>query len=49
MEIQHDSTQNLELCYDPYWLAILRSTNHLMSVRPTTQYMPSGGPGCTER
>nr|CAH0108067.1 unnamed protein product [Daphnia galeata] len=49
VEIQHDSTQNLELCYDPHWLAILRSTNHLMSVRPTTQYMPSGGPGCTER
>lgn len=39
----------MELSYDPRWLAILRSTNHLLSVRPTTQYMPSGGPGSTER
>nr|SVE74738.1 EOG090X06RW [Daphnia carinata] len=49
IEVPHDSNQSLELCYDPHWLAILRSTNHLLSVRPTTQYMPSGGPGSTER
>nr|SVE72953.1 EOG090X06RW [Ceriodaphnia reticulata] len=49
IEIPHDSTKNLELCYDPQWIAILQSTNHLLSVRPCTQYMPSGGPGCTER
>nr|SVE79507.1 EOG090X06RW [Daphnia magna]SVE81333.1 EOG090X06RW [Daphnia magna]SVE83087.1 EOG090X06RW [Daphnia magna] len=49
IEVPHDSNQGLELSYDPHWLAILRSTNHLLSVRPTTQYMPSGGPGSTER
>lgn len=49
IDIPHDSTQELELSYDQHWLAILRSTNHLSSVRPTTQYMPSGGPGSNER
>nr|SVE74199.1 EOG090X06RW [Daphnia barbata] len=49
IEVPHNASQTLELCYDPHWLAILRSTNHLLSVHPTTQYMPSGGPGCRER
>nr|SVE89899.1 EOG090X06RW [Daphnia sinensis] len=49
IEVPHDTNQGLELCYDPHWLAILRSTNHLLSVRPTNQYLPSGGPGSTER
>ena len=43
IEIPHDPNQSLELSYDPQWLAILRSTNHLLNVRPTTSYMP--GPG----
>nr|SVE88021.1 EOG090X06RW [Daphnia similis] len=49
IEVPHDTNQGLELCYDPHWLAILRLTNHLLSVRPTNQYLPSGGPGSTER
>nr|SVE77020.1 EOG090X06RW [Daphnia lumholtzi] len=49
IEVPHDTNQGFELCYDPQWLAILRSTNHLLSVRATNQYLPSGGPGSTER
>ncbi len=34
--------------FDPQWLAILRSTDHLMSVKPqATNHMP--GPNCGER
>jgi len=47
IEIAHDSTQNLELSYDPHWLAILQSTNHLLNVSTNTQYMP--GPGYPKR
>nr|SVE78248.1 EOG090X06RW [Daphnia lumholtzi] len=49
IEVPHDTNQGFELSYDPQWLAILRSTNHLLSVRATNQYLPSGGPGSTER
>jgi len=47
VEIPHDSSQSLELSYDPHWLAILKSTNHLLNVSTKTQYMP--GPGYPER
>lgn len=39
--------QNVVLEYDLEWLTILHCTNHLLSVKPTTHYMP--GPGGTER
>ena len=35
------------LKYDPAWLAILRSTNHLLSVEKKPRYPP--GPGSSER
>lgn len=37
----------LQLEYDPAWLAILKSTNHLLSVASGTQHMP--GPGYSDR
>lgn len=36
-----------ELHYDPEWLCILKSTNHLLNISRGIQYMP--GPGCSER
>ncbi|CAH1790084.1 unnamed protein product [Owenia fusiformis] len=36
-----------KLSLDPEWLNILKSTNHLMSIKPTAQYLP--GIGCKER
>lgn len=36
-----------QLSYDPEWLCILRSTDHLLRVDPKNHYMP--GPGGTER
>jgi len=38
-------TEEPKFYYDPEWLAILKSTNHLISVKPNTCYMPgpSGG------
>jgi len=47
IEIGHDAKEGLELCYDAHWLAILKSTNHLLNVSASTQYMP--GPGYPER
>jgi len=35
------------LKYDAHWLAVLKSTNHLLSVEKKSRYTP--GPGCTER
>ena len=32
VEIPHNSEVSLDLCYDPQWLAILKSTNNLLSV-----------------
>lgn len=38
---------DLQLELDPEWLAVLKSTNHLMSLSKANTYMP--GPGCNER
>ena len=40
-----DDLATLKFC--PYWLSILRSTNHLLSVERRTRYTP--GPGSSER
>ncbi len=40
-----DSTPRIQ--YDPYWLAVLRSTDHLLSVERGSCHMP--GPGGNER
>ncbi|XP_042863744.1 lariat debranching enzyme-like [Penaeus japonicus] len=45
--IEVQNTGPLELSYDAEWLAILRLTNHLLSVGTRTVYMP--GPGGSER
>lgn len=47
LDVTHDTSLPLELRYDPRWLCVLRSTNHLLSVSDRVQYMP--GPGCQER
>jgi len=39
--------EDVVLRYDPEWLAVLRSTNHLLSVEKKPRYTP--GPGSTER
>jgi len=39
--------EEVVLKYDPAWLAILRSTNHLLSVEKKPRYPP--GPGSSER
>ncbi|TRY68852.1 hypothetical protein TCAL_03215 [Tigriopus californicus] len=43
-DIEHEE---VPLEYDPAWLAILKSTNHLLSVTNRTQHMP--GPGYNDR
>ena len=43
--IPEDDLPTLRFC--PYWLSILRSTNHLLSVERRTRYTP--GPGSSER
>ncbi|KAJ8919810.1 hypothetical protein NQ315_006339 [Exocentrus adspersus] len=47
VNIPHDEESKIDLSYDLEWLAILFLTNHLLSVRNTTTYMP--GPGGNER
>ena len=37
----------MTLEYDPAWLAVLKSTSHLLSVEQTTSHMP--GPGYSGR
>lgn len=41
------SQKDLKLSYDLEWLTILHLTNHLLSVKPVSNYMP--GPGGSER
>lgn len=38
---------DIKISYDPHWLAILKSTNHLLSVSPGQNHMP--GPLAKER
>ncbi|XP_076351145.1 lariat debranching enzyme isoform X2 [Tachypleus tridentatus] len=42
-----ETIQPLELQYDKEWLCILHSTNSLLGLTSTSNYMP--GPGCSER
>ena len=42
-----ESEEEVVMKYDPAWLAILRSTNHLLSVEKKQRYPP--GPGSSER
>ncbi|CAM1307849.1 DBR1 (predicted) [Pycnogonum litorale] len=44
---QDDSSSSPVLRYDPEWLCILKSTNHLQSAKNHSLFMP--GPGCSER
>lgn len=47
VDIPHDENSKIELHYDSEWLAILFLTNHLLSVKTMTNYMP--GPSSSER
>lgn len=47
LDIEHDPDQKVEIKYDLEWLAILYLTNHLLSIKNRTQYMP--GPGSPNR
>ncbi|RZF35555.1 hypothetical protein LSTR_LSTR014547 [Laodelphax striatellus] len=47
LDIEHDPDKSLELEYDLEWLTILFLTNHLLSVKKNSQFMP--GPGSSER
>ncbi|XP_075224834.1 uncharacterized protein LOC142326316 isoform X2 [Lycorma delicatula] len=47
IEIPHDTSKPMELHYDLEWLTILFLTNHLLSVKKASVYMP--GPGSNER
>lgn len=47
IDIPIQDLQELKLSYDPEWLAILKSTDHLMTARPKPCFMP--GPGCNSR
>ncbi|KAL5006185.1 hypothetical protein ScPMuIL_017343 [Solemya velum] len=47
IDIPHDSSALMKLQLDPEWLAIVKSTNHLLSLSPKQRYMP--GPGSNER
>jgi hypothetical protein len=37
---------DLKLAFDPEWLAILKSTDHLLSTKRTTCFMPGPRGGC---
>lgn len=47
IDIPSDSSKSVELELDPEWLAILKSTNHLLSLSRSNYYMP--GLGSPER
>ncbi|XP_044270846.1 lariat debranching enzyme [Tribolium madens] len=40
VDIPHDANLKTEICYDLEWLTILRLTNHLLSVKNVTNYLP---------
>ncbi|KAL4217422.1 lariat debranching enzyme [Mactra antiquata] len=44
VDIPHDSSKPMKLQLDPEWLAILKSTNHLLSISKATHY-PGPLPG----
>lgn len=47
VDIPHSDDSKFEISYDVEWLTILFLTNHLLSVKNRTTYMP--GPGGSER
>lgn len=47
LELQHNENLPLTLNYDLEWLTVLYLTNHLLSVKTGTHYMP--GDGCNGR
>ncbi|KAK3589757.1 hypothetical protein CHS0354_021084 [Potamilus streckersoni] len=47
IDVPHDVSKPIELMLDPEWLAILKSTNHLLNLTKTPHYLP--GPGCNQR
>ncbi|KAJ8320769.1 hypothetical protein KUTeg_002356 [Tegillarca granosa] len=47
LDIPHDPEKPKEIHLDPEWLAILKSTNHLLSLSRCPSFMP--GPGGTDR
>lgn len=47
LDIPHKEEDGLKIKLDAEWLCILKSTNHLLNLRPTSVYMP--GPGCSDR
>lgn len=47
VDIPHSQNTECEISYDLEWLTVLFLTNHLLSVKNQTTYMP--GPGCSER
>lgn len=47
IDVPHENDKTLKISYDLEWLAILHLTNHLLSVKNCTVFMP--GPGSNER
>lgn len=47
LDIAHQEDKDIALEYDLEWLSILSLTNHLLSTKQSSNYMP--GPGCQER
>ncbi|KAJ8959496.1 hypothetical protein NQ318_022193 [Aromia moschata] len=47
VDIPHDKDSKIEINYDLEWLTILYLTNHLLSVKNVTTFLP--GPGGSER
>ncbi|KAK6166465.1 hypothetical protein SNE40_023150 [Patella caerulea] len=47
LDIPHDNNLPLKLQLDAEWLSILKSTNHLLNLNPSSSFMP--GPGSNER
>ncbi|XP_071112185.1 lariat debranching enzyme B-like [Haliotis cracherodii] len=47
IDVPHDTSQAMKIHLDPEWLMILKLTNHLLNLSPSTRYMP--GPGSNDR
>ncbi|GJQ70894.1 hypothetical protein Trydic_g811 [Trypoxylus dichotomus] len=47
LDIPHDTNMEKKIYYDLEWLTILNMTNHLLSIKNVTHYMP--GPNGSER
>lgn len=47
LDVPHDTDKPIKIGLDPEWLAILKSTNHLLSLSRANKYLP--GPGGKDR